>query len=117
MMGLEKLNAIALALAVLVLGGAGPWVARELARLPEHRALVARAGERVVVLDVGGMTCAGCARSVRSALSQVPGVSAVEVSATRGSATVVCAPGVPDSTLTAAVREAGPGFLAAPARR
>jgi copper chaperone len=109
----ELLNAIALALTVLVLATAGPWLVHEIATLPAPHALAARAGERVVVLDVGGMTCSGCARSVRGALAGVPGVSGVDVRRESGRALVVCRREVPDSALTAAVHRAGPGFLGA----
>ncbi len=115
-MSRELLNGIALALAVLVLAVGGPWLARELSTLPAPGALAARAGERVVVIDVSGMTCSGCERSVRTSLSTVPGVSGVEVRRKAGRALVVCGSGVADSSLTAAVHRAGPGFLAAIAR-
>ncbi|MCC7549532.1 MAG: heavy-metal-associated domain-containing protein [Burkholderiales bacterium] len=39
-------------------------------------------------MEVGGMTCQGCVRSVTRVLESVPGVSAVAVSLERGEALV-----------------------------
>lgn len=41
-----------------------------------------------VKLNVKGMTCSGCVRSVTRVLEQIKGVSGVEVSLDRGEATV-----------------------------
>jgi copper chaperone CopZ len=108
----EALNT--LALVALVIAGAvgGPWLWQQVRSLPGHRALAARSGEHVVTLEVGGMTCAGCASKVRTELASVDGVSAVEVRLQQDKAVVVCRPGVEDSTLLSAVRRAGPGFAA-----
>jgi len=40
------------------------------------------------VLKIEGMTCGGCARSVKSALEAIPGVSWAEVSLASGEAAV-----------------------------
>jgi copper chaperone CopZ len=106
-------NTLALVVGVLALALGGPWLVSEVKSLPEHRALAARAGERVVTLEVGGMTCSGCAAKVREELSDTPGVSAVQVRLKQERAYVVCPPEVADSTLVAAVHRAGPGFAAA----
>ena len=82
---------------------------------PHPRQLAARANARVVSLDVGGMTCSGCAARVKGELAAVPGVSAVEVRLQDERAVVVCDPAVADSALVSAVHRAGPGFTAAPA--
>ncbi len=109
----ELWNALALVAGVLLLAGGGPWLARELASLPRHGALAARAHQRVVVLDVGGMHCPGCAAAIRKELEAVPGVSAAEVRLAQSKAYVVCERSLADTALTAAVRRAGPGFLGA----
>ena len=44
--------------------------------------------------DVQGMTCGGCTSSVQRALSQLDGVSRVEVNLNPGSASVTVEPGV-----------------------
>lgn len=48
----------------------------------------AYAEERVVTLEVSGMTCVSCPYIVRESLAAVDGVSAVEVSMAEGSAIV-----------------------------
>jgi Cu+-exporting ATPase len=106
-------NGVALAVGVVLLAVLGPFLARELGSLPHPRQLAARAGARVVSLDVGGMTCSGCAARVKGELAAVPGVSAVEVRLRDERAVVVCDPAVADSALVSAVHRAGPGFTAA----
>jgi copper chaperone CopZ len=109
----ESWNTLALVVGVIAVAIGGPWMLSQVRSLPGHRALAARAGERVVQLDVGGMTCSGCASKVREELSSVGGVSAVEVRLKQEKAFVVCPPSVADSSLVAAVHRAGPGFAAA----
>ena len=109
----EKWNALALVASVVVLALAGPWLVGQLRTLPHPAALGARASQRIVSLEVGGMTCAGCATAIRGSLRDVAGVSAVEVRYRERRAFVVCDRSVQDSALTAAVHRAGPGFLAA----
>jgi copper chaperone CopZ len=46
-----------------------------------------RAGERIA-LSISGMTCGGCANTVKRVLSQVPGVTATEVDLGAGTALV-----------------------------
>jgi len=113
----EVLNTIAIVAGVMALGAGGPWLARELRDLPRARTLASRGDQRVVVLEVGGMTCGGCAAAVQSRLAQVPGVSTVDVRYKQRRAYVVCTKSVADTTLTAAVERAGPGFLGAIAER
>jgi copper chaperone CopZ len=113
----EQWNALALVAGVLILALVGPWLAREVASLGGSRVAAARADQRIVSLEVGGMTCAGCAATIRGTLGQVPGVAGVEVRFRERRAYVVCDRGVQDSTLTSAVHRAGPGFLAAVASR
>lgn len=55
---------------------------------------------------VHGMTCSHCALSVREEVSEVPGVTAVDVDLTSGRLTVT-GPQVGDEAVAAAVAEAG----------
>ena len=112
LMRTEIWNTTALVVGVIALAVGGPLLLRELRQLPGRHALAARADERVATLEVGGMTCAGCAAKVRGELASVAGVSAVEVRLTQDRAYVVCARDVADSALVSAVSRAGPGFLA-----
>lgn len=112
----DILNIAALIAVVLVLAVAGPLIAQQLRSLP-HRSLKARAGERVVTLEVGGMTCSGCASSIQASLAQLPGVSTVSVQLLQRRAYILCDRAVTDTSLVAAVHRAGPGFLAAVASR
>jgi copper chaperone len=106
------LNGVALAAAVLLLVVGGPWIVREIRSLPEGRSLSARSGQRIVTLEVGGMTCAGCVSAVRGRLETLGGVDAVDVRLAQKRAYVVCDPRVADTALVSAVQSAGPGFLA-----
>ncbi len=110
-------NRVALVAGALALLVGGPWLAVQLRALPGAGALAARAHQRVVTLEVGGMHCSACEAQVRSSLAAVPGVSAVEVRLAQRRAYVVCAPAVADSALVGAVDRAGPGFLGAIAAR
>jgi copper chaperone CopZ len=98
--------------AVLLLAFGGPWLVRQIATLPGPAALAARGDDRIVTLEVGGMTCEACASAIQGQLSGVAGVSAVDVRVTERRAYVVCDPAVADTALTAAVRRAGGGFAA-----
>ena len=103
-------NTLALVVGVVALAVVGPWLWREVRDLPGRRALAARADQRIVTLDVGGMTCAGCAAKVQGELAAVPGVSAVHVRLGQERAYVVCARDLADSVLVSAVSRAGPSF-------
>ncbi|HYM79834.1 MAG TPA: heavy metal-associated domain-containing protein [Candidatus Limnocylindria bacterium] len=106
-------NSIAIVAAVLLLAVGGPWLFRELRSLPSQERLAARSGERVVTIEVSGMTCGGCAARVQGNLASLPGVSASEVRIQQDRAYVVCDRSLPDSSLVGAIQRAGPGFLAA----
>jgi copper chaperone CopZ len=56
---------------------------------------------------VVGMTCGHCVNSVTEEVSQVPGVSDVQVDLASGGLTVVSAAEVDDAAVRAAVEEAG----------
>ena len=116
-MNREFWNTVALVAGVLALAVGGPWLVRELRTLPRAPALAARADQRVVTLEVGGMTCRGCVAAVRGKLAQVAGVTDVDVRLAERRAYVVCSTSLPDTALTAAVGRSGPGFLAAVASR
>jgi len=109
----EKWNALALVALVLVLAGFGPWLVHEVRSLPRPVALAARAHQRIVTLEVGGLTCSRCAAAVGKSLESVRGVAQVDVRYREHRAFVVCDRAVSDSTLRTAVHRAGPGFLAA----
>src|SRR5688572_13121827 len=113
MMRSETWNVVALVVAVLVVALGGPWLVGQMRSLPTPMALAERAGERIVTLEVGGMTCALCAEKVKSGIASVARVSAVDVRLEQDRAYVVCAREVADSSLVAAVRRAGPAFMAA----
>ena len=112
----DILNVAALVAVVLVVAVAGPVLVQQVRSLPP-RSLAARGQERAVTLEVGGMTCSGCAASVQASLAQVPGVSTASVRFPQRRAYVLCDRSVADTTLVAAVHRAGPGFLAAIAPR
>ncbi|MFM2721656.1 heavy-metal-associated domain-containing protein [Microbacterium mcarthurae (nom. nud.)] len=57
--------------------------------------------------QVTGMTCGHCEGSVRAEVSQVPGVTGVEVSAQTGQLAVTSEQPVEDAAVIAAVDEAG----------
>jgi len=85
---------------------------REVRSLPGTNALASRSNEKIVTLEVGGMTCQGCAGAVQSKLAALDGVSAADVRLEQDRAYVVCSKTVADSLLTAAVEGAGPAFIA-----
>jgi copper chaperone len=61
-----------------------------------------------VVLNITGMTCGGCVRSVENVLRGVEGVRAVRVSLEQGSATVECDDGKANlAAFKTAIEEAG----------
>ena len=112
----DLLNIVALVAGVLVLAVGGPLIAQQIRNLPQP-ALAARADQRVVTLEVGGMTCSGCTKAVQASLEQVGGVSTVAVRLRQRRAYIVCDRAVADSALVSAVHRAGPGFLAVIAAR
>ena len=113
----DFLNIAAAVGAVLVLAVGGPWAVREIRAVDRHAPLAARANQRIVSLDVTGMTCSGCAAKIESKLAAVPGVAHADVRLRERRAYVVCATDLPDSTLLAAVTAAAPGYRATLARR
>jgi copper chaperone CopZ len=106
------LDVFAIVIAVIAFAIGGPWLVGQLRSLPKAEALAARAEQKIVTIEVGGMTCQGCAASVQARLTTVPGVANATVRFAQRRAYVVCDKTVADTTLTAAVHRAGPGFLA-----
>lgn len=56
---------------------------------------------------VGGMTCEHCTRSVTEELTELPGVTDVEVTLRTGRVTVTADEEISEEAASAAVREAG----------
>ena len=111
-MSRRAINIIAIAGGLLVLGVGVPLLVGQVNSLPGGGALAARADERIVTLQVAGMTCEGCVGAVQAELATTAGVSTAEVRLEQERAYVVVSPDVPDSALTGAVSRAGPGFFA-----
>ena len=58
-------------------------------------------------VPITGMTCASCERRISKALTRLPGVESVEVSATRGTATIFGTTLPPQDVIETAIRAAG----------
>lgn len=108
----QFLNIAGVVVAVLVLAVGGPLLVRELRSLPDSQALAGRSGEKIVTLEVGGMTCEGCAGTIQSKIAALEGVSTVDVRLEQDRAYVVCDRDLADSTLVTTVEGAGPAFIA-----
>jgi mercuric ion transport protein len=67
------------------------------------------ATDQTIYLEVSGMTCEGCARGIRAALSDVPGVQVAHVTVNPPLATVIAGPEVDPATLVAAIEDEGYG--------
>ena len=113
----QILTTALLVVGVLALTVIAPWLWSEVRSLPGRPALAARAGERIVTLEVSGMTCSGCAARVEEGLAALPGVSGVVVRHRQQRAYVICRRDVADSTLTAAVAGVNSAFLASVVRK
>lgn len=111
-MKLSTWNTIPLVAGLLLVGAGGPWIAGQMRSLPGQGSLAARSNERIVTLEVGGMTCTSCVAAVEGKLGELPGVSTAEVRLQQERAYVVCDRSVPDSALVNSIHRAGPGFLA-----
>lgn len=74
----------------------------------DNRTVVAE-GRTQSVLEIGGMTCEGCATAVSQAIRRVPGVQSVEVDHGSARATIVtdaCCP-IPSDEIISALERAG----------
>ena len=58
-------------------------------------------------LTVSGMSCGHCETAIRAEVSEIPGVTGIEVSATTGRLAVTTDNPVDDAAVLAAVDEAG----------
>lgn len=58
-------------------------------------------------ITVEGMSCGGCANSVRAELTHIPGVLGVDVDVSSGTVTIASDSPVDDEAIRAAVEEAG----------
>ena len=58
-------------------------------------------------ITVEGMSCAGCANSVRAELTHIPGVVDVQVDIANGTVTIASDAPVDSAAIRAAVEEAG----------
>ena len=117
-MNRELTPAVIAVIAVLSLATGGALLTERL-RTPRSvpRTLPAPGpGERRVVLEIDGMSCAACAASIAGALEATPGVRACALDATAGRAEVVVSGTVADTTLVLVVARAGEGYSAAVGR-
>jgi copper chaperone CopZ len=102
---------IVLVVGVAVIAAGGTWLVGQFRTLPAQPALAARADQRIVTLEVGGMHCTECEHAIATELRKVKGVSTVAARYQQKRAYVVCDKGVADTTLLTAVHAAGPGFF------
>jgi hypothetical protein len=113
----RQLNAVLIAATLLLLAVGGPWLWSHLKTLPGAGTLSARSNQRIVSLEVTGVTTAAAESLVQASLAATPGLRTCEVRRAQSRAYVVCDANVADSTLIGAVRAAGPSFWAAVATR
>jgi copper chaperone len=64
-------------------------------------------GTTTTTIDVTGMTCDHCTRSVQAELSKVEGVTAVDVDLATGKVEITSTTPIDDASIAAAVDEAG----------
>ena len=100
--------AVAIGLALLI----GPWFIEQMRSLPSAQHLSARSGQRIVALEVIGLTSASDARRVQLRLAATPGVSACEVRFAQKRAYVVLDATLPDRLLLNAVHGVDARLLA-----
>lgn len=65
------------------------------------------ASSETITLEVSGMMCAGCVKTVESQLAQQPGVISASVNLVTERATVECEPGIDPANLAEKLTEAG----------
>ncbi len=107
-----KLDRVVLIASLLLAGIGGPWFYRQMRSLPQAHHLAARADQRIVTIEVGGMMCESCEKGIAGELALIDGVHASEVRHGMKRAYVVVSRDVPDSTLVAAIEQAGDEFTA-----
>jgi copper chaperone CopZ len=106
-------NLIVAAVAACMFAAMGPWLFGQVLSLPGATPLAARSDQRIVALEVSGMTCNACVARIHDQLTTTPGVTACDVRLQQERAYVVCGRATADTTLVNAVLHAGPGYLAA----
>ena len=104
---MTRANLVAIVAGALVLAAGGPWLYGQLRSLPAGGHLGARSDQRIVTLEVTGMTCTACEAQIEGSLATVKGVSTAEARHQQNRAYVVCDRSVADSTLLNAVASAG----------
>lgn len=105
-------NVVFSVLALALVAAIGAWVVHEVRTLPGARPLANRSNQRIVTLEVNGMTCPACEASIRAELEQTPGVATCEVRRGQRRAYVVVDASTADTTLVTAIHRAGQGFWA-----
>lgn len=70
---------------------------------------IALAAGKTITVKIDGMTCPSCAASVEGQVNKLDGVSDIDISLTKGTATITLKEGksVPDSAIKEAVKKAG----------
>jgi len=111
-MGRANWNVIAIAVALGLVVLIGPWFATQMRSLPSAQHLSARSGQRIVALELIGLTGASDARRVQLRLAAAPGVSACEVRLAQKRAYVVVDAALPDSLLVNEVHDLDARLLA-----
>lgn len=69
------------------------------------------AGKHAISLEIEGMSCHSCSKTIESALNQVPGVDSATVNFATGTATVHCGDDVSAHALIKAVEKTGYGAM------
>ena len=67
----------------------------------------AYAADKIVTLEVKGMSCPICAGAVEKQVKKVPGVKSVKIHLSKGQAVIVADESVSNESLTKAVEESG----------
>ncbi len=105
-------NVAAILAGIVLLLAGGPWFLAQMRSLPSAQHLSARSGQRIVALEVIGLTGPSDARRVQLRLAATTGVSACEVRFAQKRAYVVLEASLPDSILVNAVHGADARLLA-----
>ncbi len=105
-------NVVAIVAGFGLLLTGGPWFIQQMRSLPSAQHLSARSGQRVLALELIGLTGTSDARRVQLQLAATPGVSACEVRFAQKRAYVVFDATLPDSLLVNAVHSVDSRLLA-----
>jgi hypothetical protein len=110
-MRLDLNRIVLIAAALLVLLG-GPWFVGQLRSLPAGHHLAARAGQRILTVEVLGMRQPAVSARLEAGLRGAPGITAAEVRPDQDRVYAVVEGGVADSALVGAIERAAPGVHA-----